>query len=83
MRVFSLWLEELRTDEKEEVNGEGEVLFGRADESSEGRLVDIGVSPRRALVPGAGKPQADCGPLTDCAPELLFKLEAIGFWAAG
>ena len=83
MRALSLWLEELRTDEKEEVNGEGEVLFGRADKSSEGRLVDIGVSPRRALVPGAGKPQADCGPLTDCAPELLFVLEAIGFWAAG
>ena len=68
-------------EEKDDVNGEGEVLFGRPNVSSEdeGRSVDNGVSPRRALVPGAGKPQADCWPLTDCATELLFELEAIDF----
>ena len=67
-------------EEKDEVNGEeDEARFGRPEDSSddEPRLVDRGVSPRRALVPGAGSPQADCCPLTGCAPELLFVLEAM------
>jgi len=84
--MLSFCVAELRKDEKVEVNGEGEELvLGRPAESidEEPRLVDKGVSPRRALVPGAGKPQADCCPLTDCAPELLDELEAIEFWAAG
>ena len=85
-RLFSGVLEEFNTDEKDEVNGEGEdVLWRRPDvdgsRPEEPMLVDKGVSPRRALVPGAGSPQADCCPLTACAPapELLFELEAIEF----
>lgn len=73
-------------EEKVEVNGEGEeVVLERPNASIDGepRLVDRGVRPRRALVPGAGKPQADCCPLTDCAPELLSEVEAMEVWAAG
>ncbi len=83
--MLSLCIGELRTEEKVEVNGEGdEVVLVRPDESiKEPILVDKGVSPRRGLVPGAGKPQAGCCPLTDCAPKLLSELEAIEFWAAG
>ena len=84
--LLSLVLEELRTEEKDGVNGEGEdVLWRRPDPDGsrpeEPRLVDKGVSPRRALVPGAGSPQADCCPLTACAPvpAVLFELEAIDF----
>ena len=80
--LFSFGVEELTTDEKDEVNGEEDVVWlGRPDGSKdeEPRLVDRGVSPRRALGPGAGSPQADCCPLAGCAPELLFVLEAIEF----
>ena len=68
-------------EENEDVKGEGEELFGRLDGSSEdeGRSVDRAVRPRRAPVPGAGKPQADCGPLTGCTTELLFELEVMDF----
>lgn len=56
---------------------------GSIDEAP--RLVDKGASPRRAVVPGAGSPQADGCPLTDCAPvpEVLLELEAVEFCAAG
>lgn len=80
--LLSFGVEELATDEKDEVNGEeDEVWLGRPDGSraKEPRLVERGVSPRRALGPGAGSPQADCCPLAGCAPELLFELEAIEF----
>ena len=80
--MVSFVVEELRTEEKDEVKGEeDEVRLGRPEDSSdeEARLVDKGVSPRRALVPGAGSPQAECCPLTGCAPELLFVPGAIEF----
>lgn len=80
------WIEELRTDEKDGVNGEGEEVLckrpGPVESSDEEpRFVDRGVSPRRALVPGAGSPQADCCPRAACAPapKFLDVLEAIEF----
>lgn len=89
-RFASLVFEELRTEEKDGVNGEGEDVLCRRPEPKESideepRLVDRGVRPRRALVPGAGSPQADGCPLTACAPgpELLLGLEAVEFCAAG
>ena len=78
--------EELRTEENDDVKGEGEAVLctrpGPVESTEEEpRLVDRGVSPRRALVPGADSPQADCCALTDCtpAPEDFDVLEAIEF----
>lgn len=75
--------EELRTEEKVEVKGEGEVVVaaGRFDDSSEdeARSVASGVRPRRADVPGGGSPQADCCDLSCRTPELLVVPEAMEF----
>lgn len=70
--VFSLCEVLLRTEEKVEVNGEGDAVFlvRPVSPKDDPRLVDKGARPRRGFVPGAGSPQADDCPLTSRAPVL-------------
>lgn len=82
-RLLVLRVEEVKTEEKEDVKGEVEAVLarGRFDDSSElePRSVDKGVRPRRAEVPGGGRPQADCCDLSCRTPELLVEPEAMEF----
>ncbi len=67
-----LGVEEVSTDEKVDAKGDAvevEVFLPRGG-SLEARLVAKGASPRRVLVPGAGRPQAEGCPLTNRAPVL-------------
>ena len=89
-RLVLLRDDELRTDEKVEVNGEVMVVLTvgllerpclRPDESREGppTLVVKGARPRRAPAVGADSPQAGCLDLADMVVGGLGALEAMEF----
>ena len=78
-----LRLEELRMEEKVDVKGDEEAVLGpgwlEVSSEDEPRSVDKGVRPRRAEVPGGGRPQADCCDFSCRTPEVLVDPEAMEF----